>query len=137
EAVAAFLLDAGQAGEELVGDVLAETHLPKDGAGNVEPFAALELLAAGVEILDLEPRARRIVDLAEVVMEASPLEPLRIGRDHAPRSKIVERRAPEHRLLAAGVHGDVAADARGLGRGRIDGEDVAGVLGRVGDALRD
>ena len=34
EAVAAFLLDAGQAGEELVGDVLAEAFLAEHRAGN-------------------------------------------------------------------------------------------------------
>ena len=77
------------------------------------------------------------MDLAEVVVEARHLEPLRVGRDHAPRGEVVERGAPEHRLLAAGVHRDVAADARRLGRGRIDREHVAGALGRLGDALRD
>src|SRR5438876_566143 len=34
--VAAFLLHAGQSGEKLVGDVLAETRLPKRGARNCE-----------------------------------------------------------------------------------------------------
>ena len=61
QAVAAFLLDAGHAGQELVGDVLAEAFLAKRGAGNLEPLGALELLAARVEVLELEGRrsARR------------------------------------------------------------------------------
>ncbi len=58
-------------------------------------------------------------------------------RDHAPGHQVVQRRAPQHGLLAAGVHGDVAADAGGLGRGRVDREHEAGALGRVGHALRD
>ena len=71
------------------------------------------------------------------MIEARDLEPLRVGRDHPPRREVVERRAPQHRLLAAGVHRDVAADARRFGRRRIDREDVAGALGGVGDALGD
>ena len=72
-----------------------------------------------------------VVDLAEVVVEARDLEPLGVGRHHPPRHEVVERRAPEHRLLAAGVHRDVAADARGVGRRRVDGEHEARGLGGV------
>ena len=78
-----------------------------------------------------------IVDLAEVVVQPHDLQPLRLGRHHAPRREIVERGAPQHRLLAPRVHRDVAADARGLGRGRIDREHMTGTLGRIGDTLRD
>ena len=46
-----------------------------------------------------------------------------IGRHHAPRREVVERGAPQHGFLAAGVHRDVAADARRVGRRRIDRED--------------
>ena len=42
QAVAAFLLDAGQAGEELVGDVLAQAFLAEGAAGDVQPLGALE-----------------------------------------------------------------------------------------------
>jgi len=135
EAVAAFLLDAGQAGQELVGDVLAQALLAERAAGNVQPLAAFELPAAGVEVLQLEAGHLGVVDLAPVVVQARDLEPLRVGRDHAPTGQVVQRRAPEHGLLAAGVHGDVAADATGLGRSRVDGEDVAGLLGHIGHAL--
>ena len=69
---------------------------------------------------ELERRDRRVVDLAEVVVEPRDLEPLRLGRHHPPRQQVVERGAPQHGLLAAGVHRDVAADARGVGRRRID-----------------
>ena len=67
-------------------------------------------------------RDRRVVDLAEVVIEARDLEPVAVGVDHAPPREVVERGAPQHRLLAAGVHRDVAADARGVGRRRVDRE---------------
>ena len=50
-------------------------------------------------------------------------------------SEVVERRAPQHRLLAAGVHRDVAADARRVRRRRIAREDEAGRLGGVHHAL--
>ena len=41
QAVAAFLLDARQAGQELVGDVLAEAFLAEGAARDVEPLGAL------------------------------------------------------------------------------------------------
>ena len=78
-----------------------------------------------------------VVDLAEVVVEALDLEPARVGRHHAPRREVVERRAPQHRLLAAGVHGDVAADARRVGRRRVAREHEARGFGRLHHALRD
>jgi hypothetical protein len=40
------------------------------------------------------------------------------------------------RLLAARVHGDVAADAGGVGRRRVDGEHETGPLGGLRDFLR-
>jgi hypothetical protein len=57
--------------------------------------------------------------------------------DHLPPRQIVERRSPEHGLLAAGVHRDVAADARGFRRSRVDGEDAAGGRRGLRDARRD
>ncbi len=137
QAVAAFLLDARQAGEELVGDVLAQARLAKDPPGDVEPLAAQQGLAAGVVVAQLEARDLDVVDLAEVVVQAHDLEPGRVGSDHAPARQVVERGAPQQRLLAASVHRDVAADAARLGTGRIDGEDLAGALGGVGHALGD
>jgi hypothetical protein len=137
QAVAAFLLDAGQAGQELVGDVLAQAFLAEHAARDLQPLGALQLLAAGVEVAQLEASHVHVVDLAQVVVQAHHLQPGGLRRDHLPAGQVVERGAPEHGLLAAGVHGDVAADAAGLGAGGVDGEDVAGTLGGVGHALRD
>ena len=58
------------------------------------------------------------------------------GIHHPPPDQVVERGAPEHRLLAAGVHRDVAADAGRVERGRIDGEHQAGLLCRLGHPPR-
>jgi hypothetical protein len=38
-------------------------------------------------------------------------EPLALRIDHAPPGEVIQRSAPEHRLLAAGIHGDIAANA--------------------------
>ena len=77
------------------------------------------------------------MDLSEIVIAACHLEPVGIGRHHPPRDEVVERRAPQHRLLPARVHRDVAADARRVGGGGIDGEDEACRLRRVHHPLRD
>jgi len=77
------------------------------------------------------------VDLAEVVADPGHLEPLAVRVDHPPPDQVVQRRAPQHRLLAAGIHRDVAADARCVERGRIDREDEAGPLRDLGDAAGD
>ena len=77
-----------------------------------------------------------VVDLAQVVVQPRHLQPLGFGRDHLPARQVVQRGAPQHGLLAAGVHGHVAADAAGLGRGGVDREDIAAALGGVGHALR-
>ena len=136
QAVAAFLLHAGQPGQELVSDVLAQTFLAEQPAGDVQPLGALQLLAAGIEMAQLEAGQLHVVDLAQVVVQAHHLQPSGLGRDHAPGGQVVQRRAPQHRLLAASVHGDVAADAAGFGRGGVHREDEAGPLGGVGHALR-
>ncbi len=119
---------------------LSVTSLPrpclrKMRAGDVEPLRAFELLAAGVEVLQLEARKLDVVDLAQVVVQPRDFEPLRFGCDHAPAGQVVQRGAPQHGLLAAGIHRDVAAYAAGLGRCRVDGEDEAGTLGGVGHTL--
>ncbi|MNV08932.1 hypothetical protein D3C71_994100 [compost metagenome] len=137
QAVAALFLDARQAREELVGHVLAEALLAEGAARNIEALGAQLRLAVGGVVLQLEHGALGVVDLAQVVADAGHFEPFGLRRDHAPRGEVVQRRAPEHGLLAAGVHGDVAADARGLGGGRVDREHEARALGRVGHALRD
>ena len=137
QAVAAFLLDAGQARQELVGDVFPQAFLAEGAAGDVELFGAQVRLAVGCVVVQLEAGHLDVVDLAQVVVDANHFQPFGVGRDHAPRGQVVERGAPQHGFLAAGVHGDVAAHARGLGRGRVHGEHIAGALGRIGHALGD
>ena len=75
------------------------------------------------------------MDLAHVVVHAHHIQPFGVGRDHAPAGQVVKRRAPQHRFFAARVHRDVAANARGFGRGRIDREHKTTALGRIGHAL--
>ena len=69
------------------------------------------------------------MDLAAVVIESRDLEQVAGRVDHAPRREVVERGAPQHGFLAAGVHRDVAADAGGVRRCGIDGEHEAVRLG--------
>ena len=76
DAVAAFLLDAGQAGQELVGDILAQPGLAETRAGNFENLRfAFGRPAVARVALDGKPRDRHIVDLAEVVIEALDVHP--------------------------------------------------------------
>jgi hypothetical protein len=137
EAVGAFLLHARHAAEELVGDVLAEADLAAGGARHGEDLLAERGVGQAVEAAQAEAHGLLLVDLAEVVVEALDLQPVAVGRDHLPPRQVVERGAPQHGLLAAGVHGDVAADAGGARRGRVDREHAAGERRRLGDALGD
>ena len=73
--------------------------------------------------------SRGVVDLAEIVVQAADHHPVGVRRDHLPRHQVVQRGAPQHGLLAAGVHRHVAADAGGIGRRRVDREHQAGVVG--------
>ena len=122
---------------------LSVTSLPspalrKRGAGNRQRLACAAAVVPSAAVPgELERRDGGVVDLAEVVVDARDLEPLGVGRHHPPRHEVVERGAPQHRLLAAGVHRDVAADARGVGGRRIDGEHEARGLGGVHHAARD
>ena len=137
DAVGAFLLHAGNAAEELVGDVLAQPDLAAGGAGHHQNFLAEQLPAARIEALDAEFDVFLLVNLAVVVVDAFDFQPIAARVDHLPPGQVVERRAPEHGLLATGVHRDVAADAGGRGRSRVDREHAAGKARRFGDALGD
>jgi hypothetical protein len=64
----AFLLHAGQAGEELVGHVLAQAFLAEGAAGNVQALGAHRGLAVRLEVLQLEAGHLGVVDLAQVVV---------------------------------------------------------------------
>ena len=139
--IAAFFLHAGQAAEELVGDVLAESRLAEPAALDHETRAAqyacpVRRLAA-ILPREVEGRRGRLVDAAEVVAHARDFEPVALRVDHPPPGEVVDRRAPQHRFLAAGIHGDVAADAGGVGRGRVDRKCESGAARRLLDAARD
>ncbi|KCB25498.1 hypothetical protein L543_4232 [Bordetella hinzii L60] len=140
QAVAAFFLHPRQARQEFVGHVLAQAFLAEDAAWDLQDLGAQQLLARpgrAVEALDLETRRLHVVDLAHVVVQARDFQPIAVRIHHAPPGQVVQGRAPEHGLLAAGVHGDIAAHAGGLGRGRVHGEHEAAALGRLGHALGD
>ena len=76
-----------------------------------------------------------VVDLAQVVVEARDLQPPALGVTMRQDARLSSAVPQSTAFLPPGVHGDVAADARGLGRGRVHGEHVARALGR-GHALR-
>ena len=135
QAVRAFLLDAGQAREEFVGHVLAQAFLAESAARNVQTLGSDRDLAVRLEVLELEAGHCGIVNLAEVVIQARDFQPLSVWRHHAPGHQIVQGRAPEHGLLAARVHGDIAAYAGGLDGGRVHGKHETAALGRIGHSL--
>ena len=140
QAVAPLFLDTGKACQELVGHVLAKPRLAKAHAIDLDDLAAQQALACGmraVEPLEFEANQPRLVNLAKVVIQPGDVKPVAIGIHHAPPGEVIQGGAPQHRFLAAGVHGDVAAHTRSLGRGRIDSEYVTRVLGRLGDPLGD
>ncbi len=84
---------------------------------------------------ELEARHRRVVNLAQIVIESRHIQPVAVRIDHAPAGQIVERSAPQDRFLAARIHGDIAADARCFGRCRIDCEYKPGLFRCIGYAF--
>ena len=135
QAVTAFFLHPGQARKELVGHVFAQTFLAESLARDHQGFGADRGFAVGLEVTQLKGGDLGVVDLAHVVVHADHVQPFGIGRDHAPAGQVVERRAPQNRFFAARVHGDVAANARGLGRSRVHRKDKTAALGRIGHTL--
>ena len=135
--VGAFLLHARHAAEELVGHVLAQSDLAAGRARHLDQLGAQRGAAERVGTGEAEAHGFLLVDLADVVVEPLHLQPVAVGRHHLPPREVVERGAPQHGLLAPGVHGDVAADARGAGRGRVDGKHLTHRLRRLGHARGD
>ena len=124
---------------------LSVTSLPRPTLRNCAPAIArrsvrnnfcLVSRSRAVLVCQLEHGLARVVDLAEVMTNALDFEPVALGIDHAPPRKVVDCRAPQHGLLTAGVHCDIAADARCVGRCWIDCEHVAGTFGCFGDSAR-
>ena len=123
DAVAAFLLDAGQSGQEFVGYIFAQSGLAEFAAGNLQYLRfAVRRLAIRFKAADAEARHVHIMDLAEVVIQPFDRHPQTVRRDHLPRSQIVQRGTPQHGLLAARVHGHIAANAAGIRRSRVHRE---------------
>ena len=85
DAVAALFLDAGQAAQHLVGDVLAEAALAEGRAGDFEDFrhTSGRLAVAGVT-RDTKTGDRDVMNLAEVVVETLDQHPLCVRRHHFP-----------------------------------------------------
>ena len=130
--VRALLLHAGQAAQGLVGDVLPQPGLADLAAGQ------LDLAQGGAgRVADLEQHPVVGQDLAHPVVGAAHAEPGTAGHGHGVGEQVVDGRAPEHRGLAAGVLGDVAADGRGPGTGRVGGEHQAVALGVLHGVLGD
>ena len=137
DAVGAFLLDARHAAEEFVGDILAQADLAAGGTGQGERFFIEQFLAARIKTAQAEFHLFLLMDLAEVVVETFDFQPVAVRIDHSPPGQVVERGTPQHGLLAAGVHGDVAADAGGRSRGRVHGKDAASQRGSLRYAVGD
>ena len=135
QSVAALLLDSGKSTQKLIGDVLAQPLLAKAGARYVQSLAAFERLAVGLVVVQFEAGCFSVVDLAHVVVNPGHFKPGRLRRHHTPGRQIVQRSTPQDRLLATRVDRDVAANARCVGRGGVDGKHQAGGLGGVGNAL--
>ena len=137
-------MHTGQSGEKFIGDVLAQTFFAKLATVDVEDLGfegCIRFLCAtalgGMGPIQSESCPCNVMNLAEVVIEARDFQPVTIRIHHAPAGEIVERRTPQHGLLAAGIHGDIAADAGGVSRGGIDGKDVAGFFSGIGNATGD
>ena len=140
QAITPFFLDAGQAREKLIGDILAQPGLAQAGPIDFEDSAADQMLpgrARAVKPLELEAHWAGFMNLAQVVIQTGDLKPVAVRIHHAPPGKVVQGGTPEHGLLAAGVHGHIATHARRLGRRRIDREHKTSLLSGLGHPFGD
>ena len=134
DAVGAFFLYTGQAGQELVGDVLAQAYFAEGAARDHQLFAADHGFAVVLQAGDAEGGGGDIVDLAVVVADAFYEHPVAVRVDHFPAGQVVQRGAPEHGFFTASIHGDIAANTGRFGRGGVYGKHQAGCTGRFGHA---
>ena len=102
----------------------------------MQVFGADQCGAVGLEIFQFKTGFFHVMDLAHVVANARDLEPLRLRRDHAPASQIVQCGSPKHRFFAARIHCNIAADTRGLCRRRIHSKHKPSAFCRICDTLR-
>ena len=77
------------------------------------------------------------MNLAKIVIDPRHFHEVTAGIDHFPPGQIVERGSPKHGFFATGIHRDVAANARGFGRGWVDGKHPIGGGSGFGNARRD
>ena len=152
QAIAPFLLNTRKSTEDLVGDIFAQAQSTKAAPFNLEfflrerlaneastialasPVAQCTGVLIGPVTTDAKCRPGLVVDLAHAVANAGDFEPVAIGVDHAPRRKVVDGRAPEHGLLATGIHGDISTHTGGIGRGGIHRKDQPCCIGGIGHA---
>ena len=134
EAIAALLLHPRQAGEKLVGDVLPQARLAEGLAGQGQELGlTLGGLPIRSEAGDAEPHLGLVMDFAQVVAQALHLQPVGIRCHQAPGDQVVQGGAPQHCLLAPGVHGDVTANGGGVLGGGVHGENQPRPLRHLGD----
>ena len=88
-----------------------------------------------IKTLKAETHGFLFVNFAQVVVETFDFQPVAVWCDHFPPGQIVERGAPQHSLFATGIHGDVAANARGLGGGWVHGKNESSPFCGFGDTL--
>ena len=74
--------------------------------------------------------------LPRLCADARHLEPVASGSTMRHQTRLSTAVPHKHGFLAAGVHRDVAADARGVGGRRIDGEYIACAFCGVGNTPR-
>ena len=137
DAVRAFLLYPRHASEEFVRHILAQTDLAASGPRQRQNFFIQQFLAAGVETLQAEFDLLLLVNFPEIVIQALDFQPVAIRVDHLPPGQIVQRCAPQHSLLAPGVHRNIAADAGSRGRSRVDRKYPSSQRCRFRNAIRD
>ena len=135
QTVAALFLNTRQTAQKLVSNVLAQALLAKARTRNVQPLGALQCFAISLVIFQLKAGHCRIMNLAHVVVEARDFQPGSLRRNHAPRCQIIQRSTPQHGFLAARIHGNVAANAGGLGRRGVHRKHKATALGGISHAL--
>ena len=136
-AVTALFLYAGKPAEELVGDILAESVLAECAARDFQCLGAYQGFVAGSSPAEVESDRRLFMNLAEIVIDAHHFEQISLRRHHSPGGEVVQRRSPQHGLLAAGIHGDIAADGASILRGGIHGKGEPMLCRQLGDASRD
>src|ERR1700722_10692380 len=115
---------------------LSVTSLPSPSLRKLRPARCSCSLRGMRAVLpdELELHRLGIVNLAEIVANARGLEPVAFAVDHAPPGQVVDRGAPQHRLLAARIHRDGAAGAGRSGGSGIPRKYQAAVLGELTDA---